>query len=68
MSNHSELARRLAELEERHARLNDALQDDIASLLKALGLGVYARDASPREVLHDEILPAIKMLRHGGLP
>ena len=68
MSSHNELARRVVELEEKHARLNGALQEDIAALLKALGLGVYARDASPREVLHNEILPAIKMLRSGGQP
>ena len=67
MSNYTELARRVAELEERHARLNDALQEDVAALLRALGVGDHARSVSPREVLHNEILPAIEALS-GGMP
>ena len=40
----------------------EAMQDDIAEMLRALGLSDRARDASPHEVVIDEVLPAIKRL------
>lgn len=39
------------------------MQDDIAELLRALGLSDHARDASPHEVMTNEIIPAVKRAR-----
>lgn len=38
---------------------NDAIQNDIAALLRALGLPDCARDASPHEVMVDVVIPMI---------
>lgn len=42
--------------------LNDALQEDIAQILRALGLGDHARSESPHDLVSSEILPAISKL------
>jgi len=39
------------------------IQDDIALLLRELGLGDHARPVSPHAVMVDEIAPAIRALR-----
>jgi hypothetical protein len=39
------------------------MQDDMAELLRALGLGDHARPASPHEVMVNEIIPAAWNLR-----
>lgn len=41
----------------------EAFQEDILSILDALGLGIHARPISPHQVVADEILPAIVELR-----
>ena len=38
----------------------DAMQDDMAELLRALGLGDHARPESPHEVMRKEIIPALR--------
>jgi hypothetical protein len=40
-----------------------AMQDDMQELLGALGLPQCARDASPHEVMVNEIIPAVRALR-----
>jgi hypothetical protein len=39
------------------------IQDDIAAILNALGLGDHARPISMHEIVHKEIIPAIDKLR-----
>ena len=39
------------------------MQDDIAAMLRALGIGDHARFISPHAVVVDEIIPAITALR-----
>jgi hypothetical protein len=39
-----------------------AFQDDLASIMEALGIPTHARNASPHQVVLDEILPAIRRL------
>lgn len=41
----------------------DAIQNDVAELLRTLGLSDHARPVSPHAVVQDEILPAIRRLR-----
>lgn len=43
-----------------------AMQDDVAVLLRLLGLGYHARNASPHRVMVDEIIPAVAALRATG--
>lgn len=43
-----------------------AVQDDIAAILRALGLSDHARPVSAHAVVRDEILPAIAALRQGS--
>lgn len=40
----------------------DVIQDDVGAILRALGLGDHARSKSCHQVVHDEILPAIREL------
>lgn len=42
---------------------SSAMHDDITALLRALDLGVHARDKSPHEVMVEEIIPAVSRLR-----
>lgn len=39
------------------------MQDDVAELLRVLGISDHARPVSPHRVVQDEIIPAIKFLR-----
>jgi ABC-type antimicrobial peptide transport system ATPase subunit len=39
------------------------MQDDLAAVLRALGLGDHARPVSPHEVMRREVLPAIERLQ-----
>jgi hypothetical protein len=41
----------------------EVFQDDIHALLEVLGLGNHARTESPHQVLHQEVIPAIKRLK-----
>lgn len=41
----------------------DVAQDDLAAILRALGVGDHARPQSPHEVVWQEVLPAIERLR-----
>lgn len=41
----------------------EVFQDDIHALLEVLGLGNHARPESPHQVLHQEVIPAIKRLK-----
>lgn len=43
-----------------------AIQEDVAAILRALGLSDHARPVSAHAVVHDEILPAIAALRQGS--
>jgi hypothetical protein len=43
-----------------------AFQDDIAAILRSLGISDHARPTSPHNVVLDEILPAIAALRSSG--
>lgn len=38
------------------------MQDDIAEMLRALGIGDHARSMSPHRVVQDEVLPGIRRL------
>jgi predicted regulator of amino acid metabolism with ACT domain len=38
------------------------MQDDMAVLLRALGLSDHARNASPHEVMINEVIPAVRTL------
>lgn len=42
-------------------RVTEAMQSDVAELLRALGLGDHARDKSPHEIMQLEILPAVRL-------
>lgn len=42
--------------------LNDAMQEDLAELLRVLGLGDHARDKSPHEVMRGEVIPVVRRL------
>ena len=49
---------------EERLRINyDAMQDDIAAVLRALGISDHARPMSPHQVMVDVIIPAIERLR-----
>jgi hypothetical protein len=41
------------------------MQDDMAELLRTLGLGDYARPISPHEVMVREIIPEVRALKTG---
>lgn len=42
---------------------DEAIQDDVAAICRALGLGDHARSSSAHVVIHEEIIPAIQRLR-----
>lgn len=55
---------KIASLEAKLASVHhDVIQDDIAAILRALGLGDHARPVSPHSVVIDEIIPRIEGLR-----
>lgn len=41
-------------------KITDAMQHDVAEMLRALGLGDHARPASPHDVVQNEILPRLR--------
>jgi hypothetical protein len=45
------------------AASSQAMQDDIAAMLRALAIGDHVRPVSPHRVVRDKILPAIARLR-----
>lgn len=54
-----------AEARPRRPRSGDTsslMQDDMAELLRALGLGDHARSISPHEVMQLEILPVVRLM------
>lgn len=47
-------------LREEKGRLNEAIHDDVVSLLEALGKSTHARPESPRHVMLTEVIPAVR--------
>lgn len=43
--------------------VSGVMQDDMAELMEALGISAHARDASPHEVMVDEVVPEARRLR-----
>lgn len=43
---------------------SERMQDDVRALMEALGIPTHARDASPHEVIRNEVLPAVRALRN----
>jgi hypothetical protein len=42
--------------------VSEQMSDDLAAILRALGVGDHARPYSPHEVVHRDVLPAIELL------
>jgi hypothetical protein len=54
--------RKMSDEIESGRRQTQAIQDDLAELLRELGLGDHARPTSPHQVMVDEIVPAVRAL------
>lgn len=51
--------RQLATTERAYATATEAMQDDIGTLFRTLGLSDHPRAASPHQTMTDEIIPAV---------
>lgn len=56
------LAMEIMHLAQKERAANEAIRNDVAALLRAAGLPDHARDASPHQVIQQELLPEVQRL------